>query len=146
MCKFGNGTANRYRGIIGALCLACVVAIVILSLIPGAYRPHTGASKLAEHFIAYAGTAVGFSLISNTIRQRLVVLATLSALSGVMDFLQQYVPGRAPAILDVIASAAGAVTGLVVGSIAYLAALTASGTPNLKGEGATTPLWTKQRN
>jgi hypothetical protein len=33
-----------------------VLAIIVLSLVPGAYRPHTGLPGVAEHFIAYYST------------------------------------------------------------------------------------------
>jgi hypothetical protein len=37
--------------------LACTVALIILSLVTGAERPHTGLPGQIEHIIAYCGTA-----------------------------------------------------------------------------------------
>ena len=39
-----------------------VLAIIVLSLVPGTYRPHTGLPGVAEHFIAYCSTAFAFAL------------------------------------------------------------------------------------
>jgi VanZ family protein len=113
---------DRILGISRILAAVCVGGIIVLSLLPGSYRPHTGASKLAEHFIAYAGTAFIFSILFNGVRQQWVVFAVLASMSCAMDLLQRYVPGRTPAILDVVASTAGVAAGLIVGAIVYLTA------------------------
>ena len=39
-----------------------VLAISVLSLVPGTYRPHIGLPGVAEHFIAYYSTAFAFAL------------------------------------------------------------------------------------
>jgi hypothetical protein len=49
-------TIARVAGFFG------VLAIIVLSLVPGTYRPHTGLPGVAEHFIAYCSTAFAFAL------------------------------------------------------------------------------------
>ena len=39
------------------LAIACLLAIAVLSLVPGDDRPHTGYSGNIEHLVAYVGTA-----------------------------------------------------------------------------------------
>jgi hypothetical protein len=36
----------------------CVALLIVLSLVPGPDRPHTGIAGQSEHFIAYAGTGM----------------------------------------------------------------------------------------
>jgi hypothetical protein len=41
-----------------AIGLACVAVIIVLSLVPGDERPHTGLAGQIEHALASFGTAV----------------------------------------------------------------------------------------
>jgi hypothetical protein len=50
-----------------------VLAIIVLSLVPGAYRPHTGLPGQAEHFIAYCSTALALTLGFSSIASRAVI-------------------------------------------------------------------------
>lgn len=95
----------------------CVGIIIVLSLVPGDERPHTGFDGKWEHIAAYAGTgaiaAIGYQLRS----QRLGFWSAVAGLSFVMEFLQQFVPGRGPALLDAIASSSGLTAGLLAGAV-----------------------------
>ncbi len=86
----------------------CVAFVVVLSLVPGQDRPHTGIAGQSEHFIAYAGTAM-IAMLSY--RRALWTIIGLSLLSCLLEILQNFVPGRSPAVMDVIFSSAGGATG-----------------------------------
>jgi VanZ family protein len=82
--------------------------------------PPGGLSDKAAHFIAYA--ALGASLIralagghSSAMTARRVLLATaIATLYGLSDELHQsFVPHRTPEALDLVADAAGGLTGAV---------------------------------
>ena len=100
-------TAWRILGTIGW------IAIVILSLLPGSARPHSGASGFSEHFVAYA--AVAFCLCHGLAHQRnrLIMLAILIGSSGFLEIVQLYIPGRTAELKGLLSAAAGAVLGAV---------------------------------
>jgi VanZ like family len=98
-----------------------IVAIAILSLLPGSVRPHTGFPRQAEHFIAYAFTGFASSFAYLSFRERVVVWAGLGAASGFFELLQAWIPGRSADLGDVFVSIIGATAGLMLGAI--LAAL-----------------------
>ena len=87
----------------------------LLSLVPGAERPHTGAPGRAEHFVAYGGTGFLLALGYLGWRQRLVAWIGLAAASGVFEILQNFVPGRSPSLFDALASTGGLTLGTAVG-------------------------------
>ena len=89
----------------------------ILSLVPGAERPHTGAPGRAEHFVAYGGTGFLLALGYLGWRQRLVAWIGLAAASGVFEILQNFIPGRSPSLFDALASTGGLTLGTAVGVI-----------------------------
>ena len=49
---------------------AGILAITVLSLVPGQERPHTGLSGLTEHFLAYACTGFAISFGYLRLRER----------------------------------------------------------------------------
>ena len=97
--------------------LFCVLAIIILSLIPGVVRPHTGLPGKVEHFIAYCSTGTVFALGFWSIGSRVVIALGLTLLAGSMEILQMWVPGRHPAIADALASSMGGLLGIVLGGL-----------------------------
>jgi VanZ like family len=97
---------------------AGIAAIAVLSLLPGAERPHTGLPGQAEHFMAYACTGFALSVGYRRLRERLIFWAALSAASGVFEILQQWIPGRGCEIEDAVVSTLGATAGLVLGAVA----------------------------
>jgi VanZ family protein len=94
----------------------CVVAIVVLSLLPGSDRPHTGATGPLEHVFAYGGTGFLFALSYHSLRIRLLSLVTLSILSGLFEIAQHWIPGRNSQVIDVLASITGLSVGLLLGA------------------------------
>ena len=97
---------------------AGITAIAVLSLLPGAERPHTGLPGQAEHFMAYACTGFALSLGYLRLGERLIFWAALSVASGVFEILQQWIPGRGCEIEDAVVSTLGLTAGLVLGAMA----------------------------
>ena len=90
------------------------LAIMVLSLVPGSSRPHSGASGLHEHFAAYAlvGAAFGAGLLR--LKQRLLVAVGLTLTAAALEILQAYVPERNAEFAGFISGAAGALAGIAV--------------------------------
>ena len=94
-----------------------VLAIIVLSLVPGTYRPHTGLPGVAEHFIAYCSTAFAFALGFRSSASRVVIALGLTLLAGSMEVLQLWVPGRHSAIIDAVFSSLGGLLGIALGGL-----------------------------
>ena len=84
------------RRLFQAAGVACLVAVVVLSVLPGAERPHVFGSGNVEHFLAYAGTAFFASTLPVLRGWRIVVL--LSAASLLFEGIQMFIPGRGPGL------------------------------------------------
>jgi hypothetical protein len=95
---------------------AGIVAITILSLLPGSMRPHTGLPGRAEHFLAYACTGLAASFGYLSFRERIVVWTALGAASGFFELLQACIPDRSSDVRDVLASTIGLTVGLLLGA------------------------------
>lgn len=96
----------------------CVVAITFLSLLPGSWQERTALPGPVEHFIAYSGT--GLVLAAVLPRSALVLAAlALGVYSGLMELLQNFAPGRDPAVRDFIVSSAGACFGIAIGACIF---------------------------
>jgi VanZ family protein len=102
----------------GLFFLACV-AIVVLSLVPGQARPHTGYPGGAEHFAAYAGAGFFLAFAWIAPRDRILGLLGLAAASGCLEALQEFSPGRHPSLADALASSSGAVFGAAAGALSF---------------------------
>lgn len=99
---------------------ACVGALALLSLLPADEMVRTSMGGLAEHAIAYAGTALMSALAYPARVYRSAVVLVLYA--GVLELLQRFSPGRHSALDDWLASSVG----VVAGALAAVAALRAS--------------------
>lgn len=90
--------------------------IVVLSVVPGDFRPSTGASGNFEHFIAYAGTA-GLLALSRVVRSSwsiVLLVAGLAGLAGSLELAQIWIPGRSAGWDNFFASSAGGLVGTMV--------------------------------
>jgi len=92
----------------------CVVALIVLSLVPGNERPHTGFPGQIEHLVAYCGTSGLLALGYPTVRGRFRAVAMLVLLAATLEVVQQWVPGRHSQFIDFAASSAGACLGTLV--------------------------------
>ncbi|MFG1292629.1 VanZ family protein [Xanthobacter versatilis] len=88
------------------------LVIVILSLLPGSERPHTGYSGNLEHFVAYLGTgAVTAFAFPAASLLRLALPFVLA--SGLFEIAQIFIPGRLPGVDNWMASSLGAFVGIL---------------------------------
>lgn len=95
---------------------ACIVILVVLSLLPARDMIRTGAPKGVEHFIAYFLSAAILSAgIGRKTEMRVAVGLVL--LSGLMEGLQHFSPGRTPHLSDFVASSGGAAAGALAVAI-----------------------------
>jgi VanZ family protein len=113
-----------------------VLAIIVLSLVPGTYRPHTGLPGVAEHFIAYCSTAFAFALGFRSSASRIVIALVLTLLAGSMEVLQLWVPGRHSAIIDAVFSSLGGLLGIALGGLLLVLAAQGYGKHRHLGESA----------
>lgn len=108
-----------YRRIVLWAGYACLVVIVVTSLLPARQMPRTGIPDWGEHFIAYAGTAFLFALVLRRRFGRLAALvAALCLLAGAMEILQLLSPGRDTSLSDFVAGSAGAAFGAALAMLA----------------------------
>lgn len=98
------------------LAWACVLVILALSLAPGDARPHTILPGKLEHFIAYAGTGLLFSIAYLCLTTRALIWGALVIASVVLEAIQSFIPGRSPDLLDALASSMGLTVGLICGA------------------------------
>jgi hypothetical protein len=94
-----------------------VLAIMVLSLIPGIDRPHSGLPGVAEHFIAYYSTAFASSLGFRSTASWVVITLGLTLLAGSMEVLLLWVPWRHSAIIDAIVGSLGGLLGIVMSGL-----------------------------
>jgi len=95
--------------------LLCALAIVVISLVPNALRPHSGAPKGLEHFWAYALCGLMLTLGFRRRGHVLLIAALLVLGSAVLEVSQAWAIGRTPAISDFGFSSLGACIGLAAG-------------------------------
>jgi hypothetical protein len=102
---------SQMAGVVG-VCL-----IIVLSLVPGPYRPHTGASGNLEHFLAYALTALALAWGWRSPAQWVGIIITLFLLASGLELAQSVVPGRSGHWMTAFVSGFGAITGALLGVI-----------------------------
>jgi VanZ family protein len=102
----------RLAGFVG------VAAIVVLSCVPGQFRPDTGFGKTLEHAFAYV---VVSALLTATTRARWpqAMALMLIVLSAALEVSQAWIPGRTPMLSDLFASSAGALLGAGLASLIH---------------------------
>jgi VanZ family protein len=89
-----------------------LVTIAILSVLPGAERPHVFSSGNAEHLLAYTGGA--FFASSLPIFRGWRIVLVLSAASLIFEGVQMFISGRSAGLDNWAASTVGAVAGLLL--------------------------------
>jgi VanZ family protein len=92
------------------LCLAGfagIVAIFVLSVVPGPARPHVLPSGSSEHFFAYALTALTLLAGCGQGVRGVTIAAIVTVYAGLLEILQAVVPGRQSQWEDFAASAVG---------------------------------------
>jgi VanZ family protein len=94
--------------------LLAVVLLGLLSLVPGTTRPHTGLPGQGEHYMAYLLTGLVLCLGFTVPKQRMGIALMLCIFAGLMEILQNLVPGRTPQMIDFVASSLGALSGILL--------------------------------
>jgi VanZ family protein len=100
--------------------IVSIIALAVLSLVPGQDRPHVLTSGNLEHFVAYAGTGLLIALGASR-RLSVVAVPALSAAAALFEVLQIVIPGRGPGVDNWLASSLGAAAGVAIGiAVAHL--------------------------
>jgi VanZ family protein len=90
-------------------------AIVVLSVVPPAFRPVTAAPHGLEHFLIYWAVGLAFGLGYERKRGLLAIL--LLIFTGSVEIAQLFVPGRHARLSDFIVDAGAIWTGLICVSL-----------------------------
>ena len=102
---------------------ACVVAIVVVSLVPGDARPDTGLPGQIDHIIAYCGTAGLLGLGYPAAKSRFGMIVMLISLAATLEVAQRWIPGRHSQFIDFAASVAGTCLGMLAAMVVHCIAL-----------------------
>jgi VanZ family protein len=106
---------------------SCIVALAFLSLTPKDHMLRTGFGGHVEHILAYLGIAPVVASAYGATRRRYIV-AGLIAYAGLLELLQNFSPGRIPALEDFACSSIGVLLGIALHSLADLRVLMRRGT------------------
>lgn len=90
--------------------------IMVLSLVPGADRPHALPSGQIEHALAYGIAGATIAVAFRTARTRLLAALPFALGAGGFELLQSLVPDRGPRLIDSLASLTGLCVGLAAGA------------------------------
>ena len=89
----------------------CLLFIVIYSLIPEVERVNTGLPGKFEHVLAYSATGLLLGLSIRSEKGPLLAAVNLTWIACLLEFLQQWAPGRHPRVSDAIVSAVAGALG-----------------------------------
>ncbi|MEW6642049.1 MAG: hypothetical protein AB1586_16205 [Pseudomonadota bacterium] len=89
-----------------------VLAVVVVSLLPGSLRPHVLPNNYEEHFAAYLITGCILGAGYPGPRLRLLFAAALAVGAGALELSQVFIAGRTASIADFAAGVAGGWLGL----------------------------------
>jgi VanZ family protein len=91
-----------------------VLAIVVISVVPGRLRPDLLGEKHVEHLAAYLGAAMLLAAGYPRRSQLLLIGVLLSACSAALEIAQLWIPGRTASTADFAASSLGAWVGVAM--------------------------------
>jgi len=91
-----------------------LLAIGVLSLVPGEDRPHTGFPGGLEHVAAYIGAGFLLKLAYYGRLSALSVVLMLTAYGALLELGQRWAPGRHGQVIDIVPDFAGALIGVLV--------------------------------
>jgi VanZ family protein len=107
---------REFITLVGGAAWLLAVAILVLSLVPPAYRPVTGVPRYVEHFAIFAAAGVCFAATYPT--RPWALLIGLPIFSGAVELAQMAVPGRHARLSDFLVGALAACIGAGLGCIA----------------------------
>jgi VanZ family protein len=93
--------------------------LAVLSLLPARDMVRTGLPGGLEHFAAYAGSAAIAMVGYGRSRGAAWVIAGFWVYAGVLEYLQNFSPGRDVAMADVAISALGALCGVITAGLLW---------------------------
>src|SRR5262245_42902877 len=103
--------AARQSGWVKAAAALCVLAICIGSLLPQTERVPTGLPGKLEHFLAYSVTGLLLGLAMSGRKAPILAALNLALLACLLEFLQQWSPGRHPRVSDAVVGALAGMLG-----------------------------------
>ena len=124
---------RRSRRIFRVGTWVCLAVLTVLSLLPGSEIVRTGLGGYVEHFIAYAASAA-IAILGYGRRRQIAIVVCFALYAGLMEYLQNFVPGRHPAIEDFAASSLGALCGAL--AVMFVRSRCAAILPRRPGIGA----------
>jgi VanZ family protein len=92
-----------------------VLAAIVLTLGPQKVRPYTGIDHDLEHALAFALVGLAFGL--GYPRHRIMLAALAIAGTGLMEFVQQWIPGRHAYVRDFVVNGLGACAGIAAAAL-----------------------------
>jgi VanZ family protein len=92
------------------LAWSLAAAVAFATLGPPNYRPHTEFTQNAEHALAFVLVGMAFGLAYA--RNRLLTAIVAVAMTGLIEILQFWAPGRHARIMDFVVDALAACVGL----------------------------------
>ena len=101
---------TKIRWLLRCAAWVAVGLLAVVTLVPAQERPQSGLSSGLEHLAAYAVTAAAFSFASTTRRWKILLILCLYA--AILEFLQNYAPGRHARFGDFLTSCAGVCVGV----------------------------------
>lgn len=87
-------------------------AVTFATLGPPRYRPHADLGQSGEHALAFILVGLAFGLAYR--RHRLITTSIAVAMTGVIEILQFWAPGRHARLSDFVVDALAACAGLAV--------------------------------
>jgi VanZ family protein len=93
--------------------------LAVLSLLPARVMVRTGLPGGLEHLAAYAGAAAIAMVGYGRGRSAAWVIAGFWVYAGVLEYLQNFSPGRDVGMADVAVSALGAVCGVIAAGLLW---------------------------
>src|SRR5262249_3198074 len=108
-----SGSVNAAKSTLRYLGLAALIAIGVLSEVPGSLRPHIFAVGQLEHFLAYFVAALLLTLGFWSRRNVLLLSLTLPIYAAALEVAQLFVPGRDSEFIDFFASWGGVCAGII---------------------------------
>jgi VanZ family protein len=105
--------ARLLRSSLRLLTWVCVLLLAVLSLLPleEIEAVRTDLPGQIEHIIAYAGSAAVATAGYGLSRGAALIIGCFWLYAGILEYLQNFSPGRNPALVDFAASAFGALCG-----------------------------------
>ena len=99
---------DRFKTVSRYVFAAGMVAVVVLSLLPGKDMPSVGVSDKIEHVVAYALLGLAGGLAFPTRRATMLLLVLLPILGIALEVAQLFVPERSSEVADAVADWIGA--------------------------------------